>query len=118
MKNILMITLLLISFSLIAQDKELKIETIFYVNNKSVKGDKYYFIKNDGKAYLLPTEKGRIILKDTLTTKGVPPAGLPEVQAGASLPVGRQGCVSYLCKYLSTFKFLNTYLCHTKPQLF
>ena len=72
MKNILIITLLLTTFGLLAQDKELKIETTFYVNNKPVKDVKYYFIKNDGKAYLLPIEKNKIILKDTLTTEGIP----------------------------------------------
>lgn len=59
MKNILIIIIitLLVTFDLLAQDKELKIETTFYVNNKPVKGVEYYFIKNDGKAYLLPKEK-------------------------------------------------------------
>lgn len=72
MRNIFIILLFLTTFGLLGQDKELKIETTFYINNKPVKGVKYYFIKNDGKAYLLPTEKGKIILKDTLTTKGIP----------------------------------------------
>lgn len=55
-----------------AQNEELKIETTFYINNQPVKGVKYYFINKDGKAYLLPTENGKIILKDTLTTAGIP----------------------------------------------
>lgn len=70
--NLVIITLLLTTFGLLAQHNGLEIETTFYVNNNPVKDVKYYFIKNDGKAYLLPTEKGRIILKDTLTTKGIP----------------------------------------------
>jgi len=73
MRNILIITVLfLTTFGLLAQNEELKIKTTFYVNNKSVKDVKYYFIKNDGKAYLLPTEKGKIILKDTLKTEAIP----------------------------------------------
>jgi len=72
MKNILAIILLLVNFGLFAQEKELKIETNFYVNNKIVNDVKYYFVKNDGKAYLLQTEKSKIILKDTLTTEGFP----------------------------------------------
>lgn len=73
MKNTLSILLtLLLPFALLAQNDELKIKTTFYVNNKPIEGVKYYFIKNDGKAYLLPIDKGRILLKDTLTTKGIP----------------------------------------------
>ena len=73
MKSVLTtITILLTTFVLSGQNEDLKIETTFYVNNKPVEGVEYYFIKNDGKAYLLSKEKRKIILKDTLTTKGIP----------------------------------------------
>lgn len=73
MKNIfLSIVILFATFRLFAQNEGLKIETTFYINNKPVDGVKYYFIKSDGRAYLLPMEKNKIILKDTLTTEGIP----------------------------------------------
>ncbi|MBC9795832.1 hypothetical protein [Sinomicrobium weinanense] len=73
MKNaLLQIIALLASFKILAQNDEIKIKTTLYINNEPVNGVQYYFIKNDGKAYLLPTENGRIILKDTLTTEGIP----------------------------------------------
>lgn len=73
MKNaLLIISVILMSFKSFAQNDVIKIEMEFYVNNEPVNGVKYYFIKDDGKAYLLPEEQNKIVLKDTLTTKGIP----------------------------------------------
>ena len=69
---LLIIMVFFVSLKSYAQKNDIKITTNFYINNKPVEGVKYYFIKNDGKAYLLPKEKGKIILKDTLTTEGIP----------------------------------------------
>lgn len=73
MKNaLLIIIVLLASLNTSAQNEDIKIETTFYMNNEPVNGVKYYFIKSDGKAYLLPKENNKIVLKDTLTTEGIP----------------------------------------------
>ena len=73
MRNaLLIIVVFMVSFGTFAQSNDIKIETTFYVNNEPVEGVKYYFIKDDGKAYLLPQENDKIILKDTLTTEGIP----------------------------------------------
>lgn len=73
MKSVLLIiSIVLISFKSFAQNDLIKIEMEFYINNKSVNDVKYYFIKDYGKAYLLPKEKNKIVLKDTLTTEGIP----------------------------------------------
>ncbi|MFA7688449.1 MAG: hypothetical protein WCY25_11345 [Moheibacter sp.] len=72
MKNVLLIIIILAFFKTLAQNEDIKINATLYINNKPVKDVKYYFIKNDGKAYLLSKENEKIILRDTLTTEGVP----------------------------------------------
>jgi hypothetical protein len=73
MKNILLILIVILTpFKLLAQSDIIKIKIAFYVNNELIKDVKYYFIQNNGKAYLLRTQEGEMILKDTLTTKGIP----------------------------------------------
>ena len=73
MKNAwLTIVLLLSSLVIFAQKDDIEIEITFYVNNAPIEGVKYYFIKDDGKAYLLPWEADKIIIKDTLTSEGIP----------------------------------------------
>lgn len=73
MRNALMIILVFMaSFVTFSQSDDIKIEITFYVNNEPVESVKYYIIKDDGKAYLLPRENDKIVLKDTLTTEGIP----------------------------------------------
>ena len=70
--TLLIIVIFMLSFSTSAQNDDIKIKATFYVNNEPIEDVKYYFIKDDGKAYLLPFENDKIILKDTLTTEGIP----------------------------------------------
>jgi len=68
----LLLLILLFPLSLLAQKDDLKIQATFYINGEPVDGVKYYFIKNQNEAYLLDKKGDSILLKDTLTTKGIP----------------------------------------------
>jgi|SRR5690554_256706 len=70
MKKISFILIFSVFFKTFAQNEDIKISTVLYINNKPTNDVKYYFIKNN-KAYLLPKENEKIILKDTLTTEGI-----------------------------------------------
>ena len=70
--TLLVIAACITSFSTSAQNDVIKIEATFYVNNEPIEGVKYYLIQDDGKAYSLPCENNRIVLKDTFTTEGIP----------------------------------------------
>ena len=67
----LLLIILLFPYCLLAQKNDLKIQTTFYINSEPVDGVKYYFIKNQKEAHLLAKKGDSILLKDTLTTRGI-----------------------------------------------
>ena len=72
-KTFYLLLIILFTFNCYSQNKDLKVRLSFFFNNHTIEDYKCYIInKKEKKAYLLKKENDSVVIKDTVTSKGIP----------------------------------------------